>query len=125
MLRKGHLWIIFIIGIILALAFAYWALKGLTGQPQGDLMKAAFEGDMFMLKAIVDSGGDVNSVTQEGWTALMYAAVGNNPEATRYLITNGADLNARNDNGKTALSLAREAQFEDVAKMLHDEGAIE
>ncbi len=125
MLRKGHVIVIAIVGIILALAFAYWALKGLSGEPQGDLMRAAFDGDMFMLKAIVDAGGDVNTVTPEGWTALMYAATGNSLEATRYLIDNGADINARNDNGKTALTLAKEAQFDAVAKLLQDEGAIE
>ena len=125
MIRREHIPIIVIVAIVLALSFAVWALKTLGGGPQGDIMQAAFDNDIQMLEACVNAGGDVNSLTPEGWTAVMYAASGNNPEAVTFLIRSGADINIRNDDGKTALTLAKEKEFDNVVRILESEGAIE
>jgi ankyrin repeat protein len=62
-----------------------------------------------LLKANPDS---VNAKGQDGWTALMYAAVYGDAEIVGQLLDRGAAVNARNDAGGTALTYA----VDDAAK---------
>jgi ankyrin repeat protein len=62
-----------------------------------------------LLKANPDS---VNAKGQDGWTALMYAAVYGDAEIVGSLLDRGAAVNARNDAGGTALMYA----VDDAAK---------
>jgi ankyrin repeat protein len=58
------------------------------------------------LKALLDSGLDVNSIDRSGRTALHLAAILGQAELARYLLSRGADINARNTPGRTPLMLA-------------------
>jgi hypothetical protein len=56
---------------------------------------------------ILKGGADVNSREKDGWTALIYAVVGNeNPDVTAVLLNAGANVNAREKDGRTALMFA-------------------
>ncbi len=59
-------------------------------------------------KALLKKGADVNAKTNGGVTALMFAAIYNNPEICRVLIENNADVHAKENDGKTALIRAAE-----------------
>ena len=58
------------------------------------------------LKALLDSGLDVNATDRGGRTALHLAAILGQVELARYLLSRGADINARNIPGRTPLMLA-------------------
>lgn len=58
------------------------------------------------LKALLDSGVDVNARDRGGRTALHLAAVLGQAEVARYLLSRGADINAKDAAGRTPLMLA-------------------
>jgi S1-C subfamily serine protease len=58
------------------------------------------------LKALLDSGLDVNARDRGGRTALHLAARQGQVDAARYLLSRGADLNAKDAVGRTPLMLA-------------------
>jgi len=58
------------------------------------------------LKALLDSGVNVNATDRSGRTALHLAATLGQAELARYLLSRGADINARNIPGHTPLMLA-------------------
>lgn len=58
------------------------------------------------LKALLDSGLDVNATDRGGRTTLHLAAILGQVELARYLLSRGADINARNNPGHTPLMLA-------------------
>lgn len=64
--------------------------------PSADEMhNAAMIGDLAKLKRLVESGWNINSRDDEGWTPLIVAGYYGHPEAVRFLIENGAAVNAR------------------------------
>lgn len=61
-----------------------------------DFLKAAFEGDIDLLRAYADEGGDVNVTNKHGMTALIIAIWNARPvEVARFLISRGVDLSIR------------------------------
>jgi ankyrin repeat protein len=58
------------------------------------------------LKALLDSGLDVNTKDKHDWTALHVAAILSQVELSRFLLSRGADINARDKDGRTPLMLA-------------------
>jgi uncharacterized protein len=67
------------------------ALDGLT-----PLMMAATSGDAASVKVLIDHGADLNAQeTENGQTAMSFAAAFNRPDAIRVLLQNGADINVR------------------------------
>ncbi|KAH6902441.1 hypothetical protein BKA70DRAFT_1306914 [Coprinopsis sp. MPI-PUGE-AT-0042] len=66
----------------------------------------------------------VNAFTEDGWTALMWAADGGHIEAVRLLLLfPRIDLNAVDQDGRTALLLAFRGGHEGVIKVLMEAGA--
>ena len=75
--------------------------------PESDanLLAASCLGSLKDIQEYISQGADVNAMTSDGYTPLMYAAMFNTAEAVRLLIENGADVNAKNFQRQTALSL--------------------
>ena len=74
--------------------------------------------------AMLDRGVDVNARSEDGVTALLYAAGRAHQTVVALLLTRGADVNARNNAGMTALGLAllakRFAQLRDYRNDDHN-----
>ena len=70
------------------------------------LMWAAYYGNLRMVKMFLESRANLNSRTNEGWTALMWAAERGNLQVIWELLKRGASVNMQNNNGQTALMLA-------------------
>ncbi len=62
--------------------------------------------DMATVRTLLDRGADVNGRSDDGATALLWAAYGNDVSIVELLIRAGADVNATNDLRMTPLSLA-------------------
>ena len=59
----------------------------------------------FSNKYLIATGADVNSTSNDGYTALHRAIVTNEVEKLRLLVSDGARANSRGDDGNTALHL--------------------
>ena len=70
------------------------------------LYRAAGNGDVTRVLALLESGVDVNGRTSDGSYALNRAAVYNEVEVMRILLDRGADPNVRNSQGDTPLICA-------------------
>lgn len=57
------------------------------------LMGAASEGQLSVVRMLLDKGADVNLVQEDGETALMYAAAGGHLDVVEVLLDAGADIN--------------------------------
>ncbi len=78
-----------------------------------------------IVRDIIYLGADVNAVSNDGTTALMYAAANGFSENVKVLLENGADINAENNNGDTALYLAKEYGRTYTIRILEEAGAYE
>ena len=94
-------------------------------RPAGDVGSAIEDGDMELLRQLVEAGADVNTVTSgiSGYTLLHEAADAGNVEAIELLVANGADTERTSTVGATPLLLAIGAGHEDAALALLEGGA--
>ncbi|HMS26270.1 MAG TPA: ankyrin repeat domain-containing protein [Burkholderiaceae bacterium] len=119
-------------------------------QDETPLMMAAIKGHLEMAKRIIKKGGDVNKTgwtplhyaatgghidmmklllaehayidaeSPNKSTPIMLAAMYGTPEAVELLIVEGADLLLKNELGLTALDFAKQADRNDIAKVIED-----
>lgn len=79
---------------------------------------AAANGNLVVLRALLEHGADVNARQQHAFTPLHTAADRGDGEMARLFLTHGADAGARDDGGRTAAQLAREQEHEALAALL-------
>lgn len=82
------------------------------------LHKAAYEGNLEEVKALIAKGADVNAKAQNGRTALFVAANKGYADLAELLIAKGADINVKDNTGKTALDIAKEKGRTDIVQLL-------
>ena len=82
------------------------------------LIEAAKTNNAAEARRLIASGADVNAKVNDGWTALMSAALNKADDLAKLMIESGADVNAKDDKGKTALTYALERDASDVADIL-------
>ena len=70
------------------------------------LIEAAKDSDLATVRALIDSGADVNAAQSDGATALHWAAYREDFGTAALLIRAGADVNKANDLGVTPLLMA-------------------
>ena len=83
----------------------------------------ASKGDIAEVKRLLDSGANPNTVKNNNWPALMYAASNGNAEIVKMLLSAGANPNAENYFGWISLVNAAFYGHAEVAKMLLAAGA--
>lgn len=87
------------------------------------LIKAAAEGKLEVVRSLLESKVDPNSVDGDGRTALHWAAWENHPQVVQLLLERGALIDAQDNNGDTPLILAGAYGSLDAWKVLIDNGA--
>ena len=99
-----------------------------------NLLTAAYQKNLTLVKELLDAGADVNAKDEEGYTALMMAAkIGEHQleksieqyKIVQLLVDKGADVNAKQKDGHTALKYARRYDLAQVIKILKQHGAEE
>lgn len=74
-----------------------------------ELRKAAAEGNVDVVKKLLDEGVDINSCNEHGMTPVMAAVCCFKREAVDLLVRRGADVNQKNEHGRSAVFMADEA----------------
>ncbi|MBO9492600.1 ankyrin repeat domain-containing protein [Thalassotalea sp. G20_0] len=72
-----------------------------------NLLKAAGDGDLGSVKALLEQGADIEARDWSGRTPLFRAVMSENPEVLNVILAAGACLNARDCYGRTPLHKAR------------------
>jgi Ankyrin repeats (3 copies) len=85
--------------------------------------RAVREGDVALLRARLQAGGDPNERDASGRTPLIEAAELGQVEVARVLISAGADLNARPRGWGSALEMAERTGHTKLAEILRQAGA--
>ncbi|KAI8484366.1 PREDICTED: ankyrin repeat domain-containing protein 49-like isoform X1 [Branchiostoma belcheri] len=70
------------------------------------LHKAAYMGDMTLVKELLERGADINAKTHDGWQPLHSACRWNHVDVASLLLQAGADVNATSSGGNTPLHVA-------------------
>ena len=92
------------------------------------LLKAVQAGDAVEVTALLGQGANPNArqpKKEGGFTALMLAGIGGNPDIVRALLDKGAAVNAKDEFGGTALlhSLGKGKGHVEVVRLLLEKGA--
>ena len=90
-----------------------------------ELLQATKDGDLEVVKSLVDQGADVNVKDKENATPLMRSVSRNYQAIVKLLIEQGADVNAINDWGYTPLKYAIKLNLKEMQQRLKDAGATE
>jgi hypothetical protein len=94
-----------------------------------DVHKAAWDGDLNLMKLFLDAPGDVHLNSQDtteygnGWTPLHYACYKGHDHIVNELLSHGARVNIHNDDGFTPLFYAAQQHFPGICLALLDAGA--
>ncbi|MBQ3763698.1 MAG: ankyrin repeat domain-containing protein, partial [Synergistaceae bacterium] len=92
------------------------AKKRIPPMSDDDFLVLCESGDVTKVAEAIMNGSNVNAKNNDGWTALMLAALNGHADVAEVLLKHGADVNAKNIFGRTALILAAENGYADVAE---------
>ncbi|MBN8776744.1 MAG: ankyrin repeat domain-containing protein [Thiomonas arsenitoxydans] len=95
-------------------------LNYLNPSDENALMIACLQGDLGIVKLIVEKGAEIN---KPGWTPLSYAATRGRTEVVKYLLEHSAYIDAAAPNGSTPLMMAAYFGYDSTVKLLLEEGA--
>ena len=88
-----------------------------------ELLGAAADGDIDLMRELLNKGVAVNAKGPEGWTALMIGASKGSTVMVKLLLDSGADVNEKNSKGQTPLIFAAHWGHQEIASLLVDRGA--
>jgi ankyrin repeat protein len=87
------------------------------------LLKAAFEGNLQLLKLLIENNADINATDQQGKILLHQSALKGHLESCKNLIENRADVNAKDEQGQTPLHMSGWKSHFECLKYLIDNKA--
>jgi|GEM_PF-372398 len=87
------------------------------------LIDAAREGNIALVKDLLEKNVDIEGKSLKGKTALHYAAANGKVEVARLLLRKGADANVRDKDWHTALMMAANYGCNETVQALLDYGA--
>ena len=89
---------------VVVILFASNTMLFAAGPP--DLLVAIRNGDHSQVRKLIEAAGDVNTVDNDGTTALMHSAIESDVKMMKLLIDKGANVNMKNSLDSTALMYA-------------------
>ena len=94
-----------------------------TDEEMGSLHAAAEEGNVDLVKSLLERGADINDRDAYGGTPLYRAAAQGNVEVVDLLIEQGAEVDSPNNQGWTPLHIASQPGHLEAARVLIDHDA--
>jgi hypothetical protein len=91
--------------------------------PEQQMREAAAAGDLRTIRRLADSGTNINGVDYDGWTALVWATMADEPEAVKLLLEKGADVNVADKLRRTPLYWASMEGNTEIMDLLLARGA--
>lgn len=79
---------------------------------------AARDGELDLVRSVLDGGADVNEPAENSWTPLHFAAEGGHVFVVQFLLDRGADPGATTFEGYTPLDVAAVYERSSVAEIL-------
>lgn len=112
------------------LAAVRWALEqGITVNDPKEfvLLMPAMNGDLALMRLLLDKGATPNPIDEDGFTPLMVAVITEDSslEMVKLLLEKGADPKAKTKEGWTALTFARRKGWTEVIELLTNAGVTE
>jgi uncharacterized protein len=95
-------------------------IEKLDKHDENAMMLAALNGDIDLVKLLIDKGAEVN---KKGWAPLHYAATNGHDDIVQLLIDHSAYIDAASPNGTTPLMMAARGNHVTTMKVLLDAGA--
>jgi ankyrin repeat protein len=116
-------YVVFLIGcmVLVGLLTPSWG----ANKAEDDLINAAKNGDLALVKSLIAAGVDMNAKNNVGYTALIFASQQGHVEVVRALLAAKADMNAKDNDDMTALIRASQGGHDEVVKLLRQAGAKE
>ena len=112
----------FVVLLMLILLPCGWTARATTAL-DSQLIEAAKQGDLTLVKNLLDEGATVNATLKDGSTALMWATISGNTELAKLLLDKGADVNAKADDEFSAFMWAAIMEHQDIVNLLKSRGA--
>ena len=97
--------------------------KATPGVDMAAFFDAALNGQLQMVKNALPLIGNVDTLDENGHTALMLAAYNGHTELVRFLLEKGADVNRRDPEGRSPLMFAASGPFHETVTLLLEKGA--
>ncbi len=88
-----------------------------------DLYDAALNGQLDVVKNMLDRISNIDTVNENGHTALMLAAYNGRTPIVKLLLEKGANINRRDPEGRSPLMFAASGPFAETVKLLLKHGA--
>ena len=82
------------------------------------IIACAYYGGIPLCRVLLNHGADINAVTNNEETALMFAASNAKSDLVQYLLEKGANPKLLDKGGKTALDYAKTAVVDDTMKKM-------
>ena len=98
-------------------------INGKDANGHGALAQAVRNGDLPMVRLLIEKGADVSVRTNAANTLLMLAVLAKNAAIVELLLTRASEVNAQDQVGDTALMLAAGSAQNDIVEMLIEAGA--
>ncbi|XP_076070444.1 uncharacterized protein LOC143042088 [Mytilus galloprovincialis] len=91
--------------------------------PWSPLAEAAAQGDLEIVRYLVENNAEVNQSGISGWTALHFATLFYHEDIVNFLLSKGADVNSTTSTKISPLHLAAENGYSELCHILLDKGA--
>lgn len=82
------------------------------------LIRAAEDGDLELVRTLLEAGANPNATNDGNFTALICAAARGHVRVVKTLLESGANLHARTKRGRTAVDIAIQEGQEEVTRLL-------
>jgi ankyrin repeat protein len=83
---------------------------------------AARDGELDLVRSVLDAGSDVNEPAENSWTPLHFAAEGGHVFVVQFLLDRGADPSAMTSEGYTPLDVAAVYDRSGIVELLQRYG---
>lgn len=84
----------------------------------GALFQASANGNLELLKELLDEGANINIISQNGYTPLHRASQNGHTAVVEFLLSKGADAGVESNDRETPLTLAVKNGRSDIETML-------